>query len=390
MEEDLSRIKNELQGSPLFQLSLTNKELFHSNFLAWFGNKYHNEFQGLLNQLLGEGSCPDDFSIDREFEHFDICIKDSSNNPVIIIENKVKSVPTKKQLDEYRSKIKSKNCRFILLTMTSNLHDMTKAEDWSIVTYKDLSDKLADVTISDSYHTQLLKDYREYVDNLQQIIVLFDAEESYFSGYECIKVDLGIHDICGKRKAQMLFQKLKLNCEKSWNVVTNETELTYDNIMVNWGFTNLPLVEVKLKTKYDDIIIIQIQGKQYRHAVEYFDTSIGERIGFDKNQKYPFMPNTKGLNYLANRYSFILSLNPDSNSIDLDSKPNNYPFTSKKFGQNKQPGYCRYCNGKIGKNNKISCFVYQWIEIPKEITMNELVDYIVSDTKNMNDFRNQL
>ena len=94
----------------MFNLSLTNKELFHSNFLAWFGNMYKSEFKKLVEELLGPGSWPADvldYKIDREFMHFDICVKDSHDRPRIVIENKVKSVPTQGQLDRYRNEVDS-------------------------------------------------------------------------------------------------------------------------------------------------------------------------------------------------------------------------------------------------------------------------------------------
>lgn len=34
-----NKIKD-LKESPLYNLSLVNKELFHSNFIAWFGKTY--------------------------------------------------------------------------------------------------------------------------------------------------------------------------------------------------------------------------------------------------------------------------------------------------------------------------------------------------------------
>ena len=85
------KISQKLKDSPLYNLSMANKELFHSNFLAWFGNKYKREFKEIISNLLGHGSWPneikDDFKIVREYNHFDICIKNSSDSSRIIIEN---------------------------------------------------------------------------------------------------------------------------------------------------------------------------------------------------------------------------------------------------------------------------------------------------------------
>ena len=69
--------KEILKDSPLFNLSLTNKELFHSNFIAWFGKLYPYMFIDLMNRLLGsdkwaKGMNPDKMVIRREFKNFDI------------------------------------------------------------------------------------------------------------------------------------------------------------------------------------------------------------------------------------------------------------------------------------------------------------------------------
>ena len=87
-----------LKKSPLYSLSMANKELFHSNFLAWFGDQYKNEFKGLMNKLLGTEVLKDNnFSIEREYKHFDICVKVNGNEisiDDITIDNNGKLVVT--------------------------------------------------------------------------------------------------------------------------------------------------------------------------------------------------------------------------------------------------------------------------------------------------------
>lgn len=84
-----------------------------------------------------------------------------------------------------------------------------------------------------------------------------------------------------------------------------------------------------------------------------------------------YNPSDIGLDYLRNNYSDMLSLTDPQ-------EPNNYPFVDISFGQNKKKGYCKYCNGKMF-NGVISCFVYQWVEIPQKITCDDLVDKILQD-----------
>ena len=372
MENIKNRIES-LKKSPLYNLSMANKELFHSNFLAWFGNQYKNEFKVLMNKLLGTEVLKDDkFRIEREYKHFDICVI-VNGNEIILIENKVKSVPTSEQLEGYMNKVKNKECKFILLTMTQELQDLSKAEGWTVISYRKLSENMPN-RLNDCYHSSLLKDYRDYVNNLQDIIEEYDKEENYYSKPDAgSKDELGIHDICGKRKAQILYKKLCEACINK-NIVSDINNLSENNIYIGWGYTNsTPLIEVKFKpgNSVSDVVIIQIQGKQYRHAVEFFDKAIGDRIIYDNKEH---IPSVKGLSYLKEHYSGILSLNGEESQ--------NYPFDKYVFGQNKKRRYCKYCNGKPNANGDISCFVYQWVEIPA-ITSNDLIKNIVKDIDNI-------
>lgn len=382
-EVNIIDIKNTLTSSPLYNLSLANKELFHSNFLAWVGNKYKNSFKWLFTEEL-KLKWPknlEKFSVEREDKHFDITVVDDDRSPKIIIENKVKSVPTKEQLERYRNTQGCNNCLFILMTMTSALHNQDNANGWKIVTYDMLSSALSNLydklnqnnsTILDkwdSYHLSLLDDYIVYIENLQKIINYFDTEDALLeSSNDSIKKELRIHDICGKRKAQILFQKLVERLqENKYEVVNDEKYLSDNNLKVGWGYTDKPVVEVKFKIN-EDYLVIQIQGNQYRHAVEYFDETINKRI--EKKGK-SFGPSKEGITYLVENYNDLFCFQ--------NNEPKHYPFKADKFGQRANPGYCKYCNGKIGSNNKISCFVYQWVEIPNNLKIDELVSYVLTD-----------
>ena len=117
MEEFDNIIKN-LKNNFLFQASLGSKELFHSNMLAWLLEQKNdrNEFEVLkffIKQFTGEDSPTFieqeflEFRIEREEQNIDLTIKwkDGKNWNLIFIENKMKSIPTPKQLNEYDDKI---------------------------------------------------------------------------------------------------------------------------------------------------------------------------------------------------------------------------------------------------------------------------------------------
>lgn len=385
-----------LKKSPLFNLSLTNKELFHSNFIAWFGKLYPELFIQLISDLLGENKWADGvdakkMDIRREYNNFDISVFDSEDSkvPRLIIENKVKSVPTQAQLKEYEHKINDdENVALLLLTMNEQIYSLAEDESdirWKIVNYQALSTSLRGLPDKNikPYHRMLVKDYCQYVYDLQQIICNFTSEENflYDSDHWKLFVELGIHDVCGKRKVQNTYSRLVQALKaKSIDVVYKLDELKERPSAVHaaWAYTNAPLIEVKLKTKtdVDEFMLIQIQGKQYRHAVEYFDEQQkGYRIE-DRNGAY--FPSSTGISYLKDTYpGFLFG----------DDALNNYPvFDTQKvngFGQRTkdgQEGYCKYCNGRPSPYNGLySCFVYQWVELPENITISKLIDAVVED-----------
>ena len=107
---------NQLKSNFLFQASLGSKELFHSNMLAWILEQQNKdgEFKALRHFLkevakLAVGIITEDNNpiIAREENKIDLTIKwkEGDNWNLIFIENKMKSIPTPKQLNEYDGKI---------------------------------------------------------------------------------------------------------------------------------------------------------------------------------------------------------------------------------------------------------------------------------------------
>lgn len=123
-----------LNNNPIFQLSLSSKELFHSNFLAWLAEDKNT--RTIFNQIMKIWMQDENWEFDdskmmvkREYYHFDFCIckkvrnyhtdKDKEQEtqaeeyipgPIIfVLENKFKSLPYKEQLEKYHQKVLSLN-----------------------------------------------------------------------------------------------------------------------------------------------------------------------------------------------------------------------------------------------------------------------------------------
>ena len=68
-----------LNNNPIFQLSLSSKELFHSNFLAWLAEDKNT--RTIFNQIMKIWMQDENWEFDdskmmvkREYYHFDFCI----------------------------------------------------------------------------------------------------------------------------------------------------------------------------------------------------------------------------------------------------------------------------------------------------------------------------
>lgn len=268
-----------LRKSTMFHMSLGSKELFHSNFLHWISIVNWGTFLKIMHKLAGlsEGEkfwwenvtcdvegykgnyCPDNNNIEvrREFHNFDLSIyildsevkhaKENQNAndkeginkedintkgerivlkwiPVLILENKMKSLPYEEQLERYTQKafaewsageiIKQKakdsqgkeldnkyNITFILLSLMKTTlnnyrfeskkisqrpkYKLRLTSEWKHKTYDELLDSIKGIKMKPGLDTiqnlnqLVVEDYRKFVDAL------------YNLASNCWKIDLG-------------------------------------------------------------------------------------------------------------------------------------------------------------------------------------------------------
>lgn len=128
----------ELKNNAVFQLSLSSKELFHSNFLCWLAEDHNCSdvfievlklfgFEENEAKSIVEGLQKGEYMALREYKNFDFCICEKVKNfkqdktdedadeefipgrLLLVLENKFKSIPYKQQLEEYSKKAEELN-----------------------------------------------------------------------------------------------------------------------------------------------------------------------------------------------------------------------------------------------------------------------------------------
>ena len=169
-------------------LNKDNKELIHSAFLKFL----LEEDNSLIEELLGIKLDKSEEKIKINLEHkignqrFDIFIKNGNN--IIVIENKFKSLPYLKQLEEYSTvldkKFSGKTINKYLLYFAKG-NDFNLPNDWKVITYNDL--------------VKLISDFLEKNDLAIEKIIFIEHYlsilRSYIEQYEKIKKSEGLSEI---------------------------------------------------------------------------------------------------------------------------------------------------------------------------------------------------
>lgn len=367
-----------LKKSPVYNFSLSSKELFHSNFMYWlFNDIVTNENRDQESKLFWQLLC-DKLKLPKDLLDFQIgpqneILRERNNTDLrftilkshelsrrVIIENKVKSIPYFSQLKEYSEKSVDGDI-LILLTLHDPISmknpkgeiEMPNGMIWYVLTYKDLQSILQsfmknEIT-NNSYRNNIIQDYLLLIEALvkidQEATICSEENFNWYHGfYEQLK-DLRVADFYIKKKCTSLVDIIKVqisNDDSMKDFLTEKIDwnLTNPQIQVLAGFTNgSGIIDVKFKFTQNMSVGIQIQGNQFRLVIE-------EDF---KNRSKDFAQKLKlKLNWF------------DFSKIEYSGKI--YPKND-------------------GLNSYSGIFYYRYVNIPTNTTINQLVKYILTYLK---------
>lgn len=287
---DINNYIKELKNNFLFQASLGSKELFHSNFLAWLleqknsGGEYEPLKIFIENYIKLEFTDSNEsIQIVREEKNIDIVIKWKTKNQwsLVFIENKMKSIPTEGQLEDYNNKIsqikKIDKCevnkikKYLLTPLPSNLVKSEITIQWEQITYskeiicflndiKKLNFEIEDIPL-------LIGKYISFIENQNSIFKEFGFDDDdtflnlsydfYTENNAAMKSirDLRLHDMILKnihnKIGVILRSKIKNNAVKISSDFSRSTGIT--NVFFD-VYENLYFIGV------------QIQGNTLKHC----------------------------------------------------------------------------------------------------------------------------
>ncbi len=370
-------------------MSLGSKELFHSNFLEYLWNLDSTAFLIMMKDFLKKPLLDlHDFQLRREKENFDICIcHDEGRRSVydIVIENKVKSIPYKEQLKCYEEKAERlADCRFLLLTLSKSFPDRgdKDLENWGVMGYDDLLERIKDHylkgTIRDERHLTYIKDYCNFVENLNDLkneVVLPDNifGQQLFVPKDINKLkEIRLHDLYIKLRCSWFALEVKTKLEKMGmdTIVVNK----FDDIRKGCVNLNINLnqgngqIAAWICDEEMNVFECVIQGNQYRHGINQKKVTLSEeevsKYGV-KNKKYG------RLNALYNRLSEL----QDCQAKDFLN------FVGRN--EDVQPNrILKFQKTEIHKTGPFCCYgddyIYRYLSVGS-VKINELITMLVDD-----------
>ena len=227
MNTEDNTIVKQLQDNPMFKFSMSSLELFHSNFLEWL---FHQDKPAFL-KCFGVEKESEEYDIKREYNLpckgakqkdkkwiTDIAVfakdkndsneKSSKDDLVLIIENKIKSLPSKGQLEAQadRAGATPKKVLLTLFDLPSgyNLHGFESLK------YIDLVEKIRNQYKSTAYSDSYVKDYCDMIVTLHEIIKTDEGVQNNGQGIFTFHNDSGCLEKCGMQDAFRKYQAAKL------------------------------------------------------------------------------------------------------------------------------------------------------------------------------------
>lgn len=302
-----------LEKNPLFWLSAGARENSVSYFLKWLFDTYPDLIRALVRNAP-EGPV----SVKREKYNFDLIIE--SKKSAIVVENKIKSLPTDDQLERYNlvieSKFQNKRVKKILLSMIT-----TECErcGWEFLSYADLEEKINGCL--NGREEPIPPSHQIYIDDMltmfrqcSEILQFFEKEQSFWFDLDKESEvwhrlqDVRFEDTVTKFLASEFHTSIleKLPCD-----IKNDTHfrsmpgMQRKAASVDFYFTTAEK-DQKISDK-DVTLFIQIEANTYRWAIEYKDWNLPKNRSAHDLAKRLNNPKVSGLGWLPCKKEKLLN-----------------------------------------------------------------------------------
>ena len=329
---ELLTLRKKIENTLNYQLSLSNLELYHSNLFAVVLEKAGFINHKFFSDVIDINKKYTDLKVYREKNSIDLTIEvidEDGLTHVVFIENKVKSLPDEDQLIRYSEK--DSRAKGILLSLVEPGFDLPNS--WFRRSYGELIEYYNDLLnkVDETFRLFLL-DYIEHMKNVEKFIEKISYGESYFLEESNNKV------LEGMRLRSVIE---KIHYANLQNMISDLGYKTYSGRIRGAHHFGIELTMEGTESTFD----IQIQGNQYRHKVN-FSLEDKEKLG-----------DLERICDIIKEKTCLYHFNLEDNPILKKSA------SKKKWKMYDKKDY------------------YDYAHIKKHVTSKELIDYIKTDVK---------
>lgn len=215
-----------LTQEPLARIMLGQRELFHSNMLAWIFDKFPTKADNLFMDITGFKDAIDSpRKLLREKERIDLWIEWNTRKP-LIIENKTFSLPKEEQLEGYGKKLSQKypEASYYLLSLLDpgwiGGSRILGGVKWQFISYETLGNALTKTFTNSeqSYDNQIAYRYSKMINTLTQlekaIRPTLESNSAFLDQnvtdiFEKVKLKSSLHKMRAAQVARIINTKLK-------------------------------------------------------------------------------------------------------------------------------------------------------------------------------------
>ena len=253
---ELLTLRNKIENTLNYQLSLSNLELYHSNLFAVVLEKSEFINHKFFNDVIDINKKYIDLKVYREKNSIDLTIEvidEDRKTHVIFIENKVKSLPDENQFIRYSER--DSNAKGILLSLVEPGFELPKS--WFRRSYRELIDYYNDLLekVDETFRLFLI-DYIDYMKNVEKFIEKISYGESYF-------LEESINKVLDGMRLRSVIEKI--HYANLQNKISDLGYKTYSGRIRGGHHFGIDLPIEGTTSSFD----IQIQWNQYRHKVNF-------------------------------------------------------------------------------------------------------------------------
>lgn len=287
VSDDFRAVAARIEANPLGRIMYGQRELFHSNLIGWFFDELPQAADAVFRSFATAGADSDRF-VERERKNMDLVFHWPDLAP-LIVENKVFSLPQKKQLDGYEAATVTWKHAPALVLLSVSAPGFALGR-WQYLSYRDLATRIrAALPDTATYEVETMRRYADLVDDMDRLIdaveVRSDEErvwlpDSLMSAISSSQMRAALHKARAQRVAGVLNDSLPALERQAASGMTNSQ----------------PFVEVFEPITVDGVNLRlgwQLQGDAFRRTAIYQDpphkgrADIAQRRRVRMSRKHP-------------------------------------------------------------------------------------------------------